>query len=63
VSLTYPQIIMMGHAAAVNSKRHDRNYKSQQSDDPDDPVVMNGKRMSQLNDEELDRYYGTLGLF
>jgi hypothetical protein len=54
---------MMGHAAAVNSKRHDRNYKSQQSDDPDDPVVMNGKRMSQLNDEELDRYYGTLGLF
>lgn len=60
MSLTMPQIILLNHAAWVNSEhmkqRMDTKTEARQ-DDPDNPVVYQGKRLGELNSDELARYY------
>lgn len=55
---------MLNHASTVNSKRLDERSKKraerdkkQQEQDAIDPVVMNGKRISELSSEEQMKYY------
>ena len=62
--LTIPQMIMLGHAAAVNSLRTDKRMEAKskadeikRKKDETDPIVMNGKRLSQLTPEEEVAYY------
>jgi hypothetical protein len=68
MSMTVPQIIILNHAAYVNSQRSDERAKrkrdkedkaaeEQRQLDEDDPVVYMGKRLSQLNSDEMMRYY------
>jgi hypothetical protein len=56
-----PQIIMLNHAASVNSNRMDARVKANKTKDDvedTDPVVWNGKRLSEMNSDETSAYYG-----
>lgn len=59
-----PQILILNHAAWVNSERMKSKLNKPKdiaiTVDTKDPIVMNGKRMSQLNSEELSAYYSNL---
>jgi hypothetical protein len=68
MKLTMPQILMMNHGAWVNGKRFDarceRNKtraeetrKAKEKQDEDDPIVLRGKRLSELNSDEMMEYY------
>jgi hypothetical protein len=68
MSMTVPQIIILNHAAWVNSQRSDERAKrkrdtedkateEQRQLDEDDPIVYRGKRLSQLNSNEMMAYY------
>jgi hypothetical protein len=54
MQLTWPQIIMMNHAAWVNGQRYEQTKGKSVS--PSAPV-MNGKSLDQLNSDELSQYY------
>lgn len=58
--LTTPQIILLNHAASINYKRMEARRKHEgdkkQETDDNDPVVMNGKRLSELNTDEMMAY-------
>lgn len=67
MSITMPQLIMLGHAAGANAKKSKEksDYDSKQREklreeeadlDAKDPVVWNGKRLSQLSAEENAAY-------
>lgn len=56
--LTMPQIIMLNHAAWVNSERMKSRIHSKKNEDDDDQIVYKGKRLSELNSEEMAAYYG-----
>jgi len=55
-----PQIIMLNHASYVNYKRTEANAKRKTDEDKTkdekDPIVLNGKRFSELDDSEKDDY-------
>jgi hypothetical protein len=59
--MTMPQILMLNHAAWVNSerckKRVDHMSKKQKKQDDEDPTVWRGKRLSEMNSDELGKYY------
>ena len=58
-----PQIIMLNHAASVNADRAKARVTArtqrEKELDATDPVVMGGKRLSELNDQELATYYSS----
>lgn len=54
-----PQIIMMGHASAVNGKRMENRTKSKT--DGEDEVTFRGKPLNTLNTDELISYYSDGG--
>jgi hypothetical protein len=57
--LTWPQIVMLNHASAVNYKRMEERRKSsadKEKQNEEDPIVMNGKRVSELNTDEMMAY-------
>jgi len=67
MSLTVPQIIMLNHAAWVNQERVKKrvaneptaaDMRKQQEDElmNGDPIVWNGKRLSELNSDEMAIY-------
>lgn len=51
---------MLNHASRVNGERMEKQMKKEQATDKQqderDPVVMNGKRLSELTEEEMIRY-------
>lgn len=60
---------MLNHAAWVNSKRSDerqqrkreeeeREAEEQRKRDEKDPVVWRGKRLTEMNSDEMMAYYG-----
>jgi hypothetical protein len=51
-----PQIVMLNHASSVNYKRSELRRKTTSDKEESDPVVMNGKRVSELNTDEMDAY-------
>lgn len=52
--LTWPQILMLNHAAWVNGKRFDESRnKATNGDAP----VMGNKRLEELNSDEMAQYY------
>lgn len=64
MSLTMPQILMLGHASKVNylrmQEKIERDRKGQEAEraavekvDDSDPMTQFGKRMSELNSDEL----------
>jgi len=62
--MTLPQIIMLNHAASVNSARMRNRMDAktatkatQKVEDEKDPVVYNGKRLSELSSEEFATYF------
>jgi hypothetical protein len=72
MQMTLPQIMILNHAAWVNSQRSDERYKrkrereekiaaEQKKRDEEDPVVWNGKRLSEMNSDEWAQYYGDAG--
>lgn len=61
-----PQIIMLNHASWYNAKRLESKTKRESSSsskkaEEDEPVVWNGKRLSEMNSDELSQYYGDWG--
>jgi hypothetical protein len=62
---TMPQIVMLNAASRESSKRLDRrmerNKNKQITTDEEDPVVMNGKRLSELDTNSMRSYYSDLG--
>jgi hypothetical protein len=50
-------MIMMNHAAWVNGKRHDVQSKSERR--VDESAVFNGKKLEDLNSDEMAGYYGS----
>jgi hypothetical protein len=59
-----PQIVMLNHAAKVNGKRMEARIerdKNKRETEDKDPVVMNGKRVSEMNTAELATYMGDTG--
>ena len=71
MSLTLPQLLILNHAAYVNSERRkektdwDAEQKkkadeAQEKLDATDPVVFNGKRLSELTDRESAQYYSDI---
>ena len=59
-----PQIIMLNHASWVNGERMKKSSdkkSAQSADDGEDPVVWNGKRLSEMNSDEWMLYYGGMG--
>lgn len=59
MSRTMNQIVMLNHAAWVNSKRMDARMKKDKDAEPDgdDPVVWHGKRLSEMTTDEWQMYY------
>lgn len=59
--MTMPQIIMLNHASSVNYKRMENRSKiktnKQTTRDINDPIVKDGKRISELSEREKDDYY------
>lgn len=60
MSLTMPQIIMLNHAASVNSKRMEQRMKrkhtttdNQEGYEP----VYNGKTLDEMTSDEMVQYY------
>jgi hypothetical protein len=51
-----PQIVMLNHAAWVNGKRMERRTGTGSKEDSE--IVYNGKRLEELNSDELTAYYG-----
>ena len=73
MSRTLPQIILLNHAAWVNSKRTDERLKRKREEeerkaeeqrklDDEDPIVWRGKRLSEMNSDEMMAYYGDFGV-
>jgi hypothetical protein len=65
MKLTLPQILLFNHAASVNGRRMDNKQEARKKQDETsksrnekDPIVYNGKRLSQLTDDEQEAYYG-----
>lgn len=61
--MTLPQIVILNHAAAINGKRMEARVKGKsdaEQEDSKDPVVWHDKKLSQLNSEEYQAYYGEL---
>lgn len=58
--MTLPQIIMLNHAASLNSERSKEKAEWDQTQkqilDEKDPVVFRGKRFSEMTSEEYDEY-------
>jgi hypothetical protein len=51
-----PQIILLNHAAWVNGKRLDaRTAKPSQEDEP----VFGGKKLDEMDSDDLTNYYST----
>jgi len=65
MSRTLPQIILLNHAASVNcersKRRSERAGKKKQEQKQTDPVVFNGKRLSELTSDEMAAYYANWG--
>lgn len=55
---TLPQIVLLNHAATVNSKRMDARIKAKDApkDEGDEPV-WHGKKLSEMNSDEMTAYY------
>ncbi len=54
-----PQMIILNHAADVNYKRMQARSKVKSikdKEDPEDPIV-NGKKLSEFDDNDLDSYF------
>jgi len=64
MSRTFPQIIMLNHAASTNYKNSELRAKNNAARDKlrdeTDPVVYNGKRLSELSGDEAMRYYSDI---
>lgn len=64
MSVTMPQLIMLNHAASTNYKnseiRAKHNAARDKERDEKDPVVYNGKRLSELTSDEENRYYSDI---
>lgn len=63
--MTMPQILMLTHASFLNGKRMESRTKQDAGDDmgpgsDPDPVVFKGKRLSELNSDELMDYYAAV---
>ena len=63
MSRTLPQIIMLNHAASVNSERLKARMADKtttaKNQNSKDPVVMGNKRLSELTTDELGAYYSS----
>lgn len=66
--LTYPQILLLNHAADVNKKRLDARIKSRRRDgtasiaeELSDMPVYKGRKLTDLTSEELASYMGPDG--
>jgi len=57
--MTMPQIIMLNHAAYVNGERMRAKWDKPEDDEPVSQVVMNGKTVEELNEDELGVYFRT----
>lgn len=61
MKLTLPQIVMINHGSRINAQQGEerRNRKSsiQKKKDETDPIVKNGKRMSEMTSEEQASYW------
>ena len=58
--MTVPQIILLNHAASVNSARMRNKMDAASRKAPaqsNDPVVHKGKRLSELNSDEFAEYF------
>ncbi len=55
--MTVPQIFLLNQSAKFSHDKSKKKAKAEEGD-PNDPVVMNGKRLSQLNSQEQLAYYG-----
>jgi hypothetical protein len=52
MKMTMPQIILLNHASWVNNKRYETPDKEE------DRPVHNGKKVDEMNSDELLGYYG-----
>lgn len=64
LSRTMPQIIMLGHASHITSERktkrmevHKTTSSRKKEIEEDDPVVLGGKRLSELSTNEYMLYF------
>lgn len=59
VKRTYPQIIMLGHAAHVAKQRMDKRLEQnkKKTAPPVDEPIFNGKRLDELSSDEYVAYY------
>jgi hypothetical protein len=65
--MTLPQIILLNHAASINSKRVDirvkANAKKKEREaerETNDPIVHGNKRLSQLDSNDMIDYYADI---
>jgi hypothetical protein len=69
MKLTVPQIILLNHAAWANHENHERRMKAKETQKKKagteiekDPEVLEGKKMSELEPEELSAYLSNIGM-
>jgi hypothetical protein len=57
MSVTLPQMILLGHASHINYERMTANSEKKDKHKASDAVIINGKKLSEMNSDELANYY------